>query len=113
MAAIIAAVATVSVALINQRATPPPKSSDAPHMAQQTHGPGSPAIADVQGCVTVTKDVAVTASGGGTAVMQTGAGTVPITNIQGISEEKYDRLTEELGVTHAALKSFFKILEQQ
>ena len=26
-----------------------------------------------------------------------------MTNIRGISEEKYDRLTEELGVTHAAL----------
>jgi hypothetical protein len=34
-------------------------------------------------------------------------------NFQGISEEKYQRLTEELGVTRSALKSFFKILEQQ
>jgi hypothetical protein len=32
---------------------------------------------------------------------------------QGISEEQYRRLAEELGVTQAALTSFLKILEQQ
>jgi tetratricopeptide (TPR) repeat protein len=32
---------------------------------------------------------------------------------QGISEDQYRRLTEELGVTRAALTSFFKMLEQQ
>jgi hypothetical protein len=78
--------AAISVALINQRATSNPKPSGTPHIQQQTHGPNSPAIAGVQGPVTVT---------------------------YGISEEKYDRLREELGVTDSALKSFLKILEQQ
>ena len=36
-----------------------------------------------------------------------------ITTIQGVSEEQYQRLAEELGVTRSALRSFFKILEQQ
>ena len=36
-----------------------------------------------------------------------------ITTIQGISEERHERLAEELGVTRSALRSFFKILEQQ
>jgi hypothetical protein len=35
-----------------------------------------------------------------------------ITTIQGISEERHERLAEELGVTRSALTSFFKILEQ-
>jgi hypothetical protein len=113
IAAVIAALAAISVALINQRSAPKPNPSDPPHMSQENHPPGSPATPGVQGNVTVTKDVAITASGGGTAVMQTGQGTVHITNIHGISEEKYERLTEELGVTRTALESFFKILERQ
>ena len=113
IAAVIAALATISVAIINQRGMSKPKSSDAPHIQQQTYGPDSPSIAGVQGNVTVTKEVAVTASSGGTAVMQTGQGTVHITNIQGISEEQHTRLAKELGVTQLALGSFFKILEQQ
>jgi tetratricopeptide (TPR) repeat protein len=36
-----------------------------------------------------------------------------ITTIQGISEERHERLAAELGVTRSALTSFFKILEQQ
>ena len=46
-------------------------------------------------------------------VIQTGPGTVHITNTRGISADQFQRLAEELGVTKAALKSFFKILEQQ
>ena len=46
-------------------------------------------------------------------VTQTGPGIIHITNTQGISENKFQKLTEELGVTKAALKSFFKILEQR
>jgi tetratricopeptide (TPR) repeat protein len=113
IAAVIAALAAISVALINQRSGSKPKSSDTPQIQQQTHGSDNPAIAGVQGSVTVTKDVAVTASGSGTAVLQTGPGSVHITNIPGISKEEHERLREELGVTDSALKSFFKILEQQ
>jgi tetratricopeptide (TPR) repeat protein len=65
------------------------------------------------GHMAVTGDVNVTASGGGTTVMQTGPGTMHITHNYGISKEDYDRLREEFGVTDWALKSFFKILEQQ
>jgi tetratricopeptide (TPR) repeat protein len=36
-----------------------------------------------------------------------------ITTVQGISEERHERLAAELGVTRSALTSFFKILEQQ
>ena len=36
-----------------------------------------------------------------------------ITIIQGISEERHERLAEEFGVTRSALTSFFNILEQQ
>src|SRR5262249_19701324 len=38
---------------------------------------------------------------------------IVITQTQGISAEQLQRLAEELGVTKAALTSFFKILEQQ
>src|SRR2546430_909854 len=36
-----------------------------------------------------------------------------VTTIQGISEERHERLAAELGVTRSALASFFNILEQQ
>lgn len=36
-----------------------------------------------------------------------------ITTIEGISEERFQSLSEELGVTRAALKSFFKILKEK
>jgi tetratricopeptide (TPR) repeat protein len=36
-----------------------------------------------------------------------------ITTIQGISEERHERLAKEFGVTRSALTSFFNILEQQ
>jgi len=86
IAAVIAALAAISVALINQRPASKPQPSDAPPMSQETHGPDSPAIAGVQGDVTVT---------------------------YGISEERFQARAAELGVTDAALKSFFKVLEQQ
>ena len=38
---------------------------------------------------------------------------IHVPNIQGISPEDYDRKAEELGVTKAALQSFFAILERQ
>ena len=48
-----------------------------------------------------------------TTVTQTGADTVHITNTQGISEDRFQKLAEELGVTKTALNSFFKIIEQR
>lgn len=36
-----------------------------------------------------------------------------ITNIEGISEDRFQALSEELGVTKAALKSFFKLLKEK
>jgi tetratricopeptide (TPR) repeat protein len=86
IAAVIAALVAMSVALINQRTASKPNSSDIPHITQATHGRDSPAIAHVQGDVNVT---------------------------YGISKEQYDQLREEFGVTKAALRSFFTIVEQQ
>ena len=87
IAAIIAGLAAITVALINQLAAPKPKSSEPTSIDQQTHGPNSPAIAHVQGDVNIT--------------------------YPGISAETFQALAAELGVTDAALKSFFTILEQQ
>ncbi|MFV9692032.1 MAG: tetratricopeptide repeat protein [Desulfobacteria bacterium] len=47
------------------------------------------------------------ASEGGTAVIHTGKGDV----YTGISPERFQTLSEELGITRAALKNFFKILQ--
>jgi tetratricopeptide (TPR) repeat protein len=47
------------------------------------------------------------ASEGGTAVIHTGKGDV----YTGISTERFQTLSEELGITRAALKNFFKILQ--
>lgn len=52
IAAIIAGLAAISVALIGLGA-PKPKPSDAPHIQQQTHGPGSPAVGYTGGNVTI------------------------------------------------------------
>jgi tetratricopeptide (TPR) repeat protein len=46
-------------------------------------------------------------------VVHTGTGHVVIMNIHGVSEETFQHLAEELGVTRAALKNFFEILEQK
>ena len=48
---------------------------------------------------------------GATAVIQTGEGQVYIT--KEISPEAFQRLSAELGITQAAVKNFFKILEQK
>lgn len=56
-------------------------------------------------------DGGIAAGGDVTAdVIQTGPGT--LNYYSGISEERFQELSEELGVTKAALKSFFKILER-
>ena len=60
-----------------------------------------------------TRPITQTVTGGSTGVIQTGDGTIHITSIEGISEEKLQALSEELGVTKAALKSFFEILGQK
>jgi Tetratricopeptide repeat len=46
-------------------------------------------------------------------VTQAGPGTVHITNVHAVNPEQFQWLARELGVTQAALKSFFKILEQK
>jgi tetratricopeptide (TPR) repeat protein len=46
-----------------------------------------------------------------TGVVHTGSGSVYVT--EGIPPDKFQRLAEELGITKAALKSFFKILEEK
>jgi hypothetical protein len=109
IAAVFAALAAIGVALINQRSASKPKESDTPQIQQQTHGADNPTIAGVQGSVTVTRDVTVTASGSGTAVLQTGPGSVHITSIPEISKEEHERLREELGVTDSALKPSFSM----
>ena len=54
-------------------------------------------------------DVRATAESGGTAVIQTGAGTV---NVNTFPSSTIDEI-KKLGVTEAALSSFFKILERR
>ena len=48
-----------------------------------------------------------------TTVTQTGAGTVHITRIDGIDPKEHRAIAKQLGVTEAALNSFFKILKQR
>jgi tetratricopeptide (TPR) repeat protein len=60
--------------------------------------------------LSVGRDMLVNAPGG---VINTGQGSIAVTNIQGISKEEFRSLTKELDVTESALRSFFKILEQQ
>ncbi len=52
-----------------------------------------------------------TANGDGIA--QASDGSTAIVNITGVSPEQFATLAEELGITKAALKNFFKILQQQ
>ena len=62
---------------------------------------------------------AVTASGGGMAsggdihITQTSPGTLIVGGVHGIPPEDFQKVSAELGVTQAALASFFKILEKQ
>ncbi len=65
------------------------------------------------GGVHVGGDLNINGADGGPAIIQTGEGTVHITTTRGFSKEEFQSLSEELGVTKAALKSFFKILEQK
>jgi hypothetical protein len=51
IAAVIAALAAISVAIINQRGVSKPKSPEPTTITQQTHGPASPVIAHVEGPV--------------------------------------------------------------
>jgi hypothetical protein len=63
----------------------------------------------MQGNPTLANNITAAASQGGIAVNNTGSGQVYIR----VSEERFQRLAEELGVTRAALKNFFHILEQR
>ena len=61
----------------------------------------------------------VTASGGGVVsgkdirITQTGPGTLIVGGVHGIPPEDFQKVSAELGITEAALASFFKILEKQ
>ena len=50
---------------------------------------------------------------GGKGYIQTGAGKMVITHIQGIPPAEYAKIAGELGVTQAALKNFFGIVKQR
>ena len=62
---------------------------------------------------------AVTASGGGVAsggdihITQPGPGTLIVGGVHGVPPEDFQRVSAKLGVTEAALASFFKILAKQ
>ena len=62
---------------------------------------------------------AVTAGGGGVAsggdinITQNAPGTLIVGGARGISPEDFRKVSAELGVTQAALASFFKVLEKQ
>jgi len=45
-----------------------------------------------QGGIAASGSINTTASSGGTAIIQTGTGSIHITNTQGLSEEKFQRL---------------------
>ena len=113
IATVIAALAVISVAIINQRAASKPKSPDPARNEQHQYNPGNPAISQGKRGMTVMVNVEGMPPGGGTAFMQTGQGTVYITSIHGISAEELTRVAKELGVTQSALATFFEILEQK
>ena len=53
------------------------------------------------------------ASGGDIHITQSAPGTLIVGGVHGVRPEDFQRVSEELGVTKAALTSFFKILERQ
>ena len=61
----------------------------------------------------------VTASGGGVAsggdinITQSSPGTVIVGGVHGVPPEDFQRVSAKLGITEAALASFFKVLEKQ
>ncbi len=59
--------------------------------------------------VPLTQVIEQSAGGVGTAVIHTGKGDV----YTGISPERFQALSEQLGITRAALKNFFKILQHK
>ena len=75
------------------------------HFAQSGSTEKPPPIVTVNG-----GDVA---AGGDLRITQTGPGTITLGDVHGIPPEDFQRVSGELGVTQAALASFFKILEKQ
>ena len=69
----------------------------------------APAVTATDGGIAVGRDLGATAEPGGTAAIQTGAGTI---NVNNFSASTIDEI-KKAGVTEAALSSFFKILERQ
>jgi tetratricopeptide (TPR) repeat protein len=58
-------------------------------------------------------DVKAIAKAGGTAIIQTADGTIVVQQIAGIPPEIHQALAKQLGLTEAALTSFFQILERE
>jgi tetratricopeptide (TPR) repeat protein len=69
----------------------------------------APAVTADHGGVAAGGHVSATAETGGTAVIQTGSGTVTVNNFPPSTIEEI----KKLGVTEAALSSFFRILERR
>ncbi|HSF29555.1 MAG TPA: hypothetical protein VLK82_03660, partial [Candidatus Tectomicrobia bacterium] len=67
-------------------------------------------VGKMQGNLAAANDITATALERSTAVVNTGTGNV---YISGISEERFQQIAEELGVTRSALNNFFRILEQK
>jgi len=52
-------------------------------------------------------------SGGNLNITQTGSGTLNVGGVHGVPPEDFQRVSKELGVTKAALASFFNVLEKR
>ena len=82
------------------------------HFGEQAGTPASPPSVSVsadRGGIGAGRDVTARAETGGTAVIQTGSGTITVNTFPPSTIEEI----KKLGVTEAALSSFFKILERQ
>ena len=55
----------------------------------------------------------MSASGGDLHITQTGPGTLNVGGVHGVPPEDFQRVSAKLGITEAALASFFKVLEKQ
>jgi len=73
----------------------------------------APSGSTEQASPTVTAREGGVASGGNTNITQNSPGTLIVGGVHVVPPEDFQRVSEELGVTKAALASFFKVLEKQ
>ena len=86
------------------------------HLSKSEADKSAPPITATQGGIAAGGNIAAQAAHGGTAIIQTGPNSTAqhIENYYGgITDKRFQTLAEELGVTKAALTSFFQILEQK